>query len=118
MFTCYEIRSFHNKNRDIYAGQRTGFKLPTLCLIKSTSKTIFLEVHRANHKFSLWLRKETLTLDSNKPDSQISRSVGWTRMQSQSCRFVSAVAAALNNTTTSYHIELKDLRTFLRHKLA
>jgi len=39
-------------------------------------------------------------------------------MQSQSCRFVSAVAAALNNTTTSYHIEMKDLRTLLKHKLA
>jgi len=101
-----------------YAGQRTGFKLPTLCLIESTNKTIFLEVHRANHRFSLWLWKEILTLDSNKPDPQISRSVGWTHMQSQSCRFVSAVAAALNNTTTSYYIELKDLRTLLKHKLA
>ena len=59
-----------------------------------------------------------LSLDSNKADPQISRSVGWTRMQSQSCRFVSAVAAALNNTTTSYNIELEDLRTLLTHKLA
>ena len=49
---------------------------------------------------------------------KISRSVGWTCMQRQSCRFVSVVAAALKNTTTSYHIELKDLRTLLRHKLA
>ena len=62
-----------------------------------------------------WLWKEILPFDSNKPDPQISRSVGWTR---QSCRFVSAVAAAVNNTTTSYHIELKDLRTLLKHTLA
>jgi len=75
-------------------------------------------VHRANHKFSLWLWKEILPFDPNKPDPLISRSVGWTSMQSQSCRFVAAVAAALNNTTTSYHIELNDLRPLLKHKLA
>ena len=80
-------------------------KLPTLCQIESSSKTIFLKVHRANQKFSLWLWKEILPFDSHKPDPQISRSVGWTRIQSQSCRFVSAIAAALNNTTISYHIE-------------
>ena len=101
-----------------YAGQRTGFKLPTLCRIERSSKTIFFEVHRANHKFSLWLWKEIRRFDSNKPEPQMSRSVGWTRMQSQSCRFVSAVVAALKNTTTSHHIELKDLRTSLKHKLA
>ena len=65
-----------------------------------------------------YLWKEIRPFDSNKPDPQISRSVGWTRMQSQSCRFVSAVAASLNNTTTSYHVELNDLRTLLKHKLA
>ena len=90
----------------------------TLCRTESSNQTIFLEVHRANHKLSLWLWKGILPFDSNKPDAQISRSVGWTRMQSHSCRFVGAVAAALNNTTTSYHIELKDLRTLLKHKLA
>ena len=94
---------------------KNRFKLPTLCRIESTSKTIFLEVHRANHKFSLWLWKEILTLDSNKPGAQISRYVVWIRIQSQSCRFVSAVDAALNNTTTFYHIELKNLRTLLKH---
>ena len=59
-----------------------ALKLPTLCRIESSSKTIFLEVHRANYKFSLWLWKEILTLDSNKLNwthSRISRSVGWTR---------------------------------------
>ena len=64
-----------------------------------------------------YLWKEIRPFDYNKPDPQISRSVGWTRMQSQSCRFVSAVATSLNNTTTSYHVELKDLRTLLKHKL-
>ena len=95
-----------------YAGQRTEFKLPTQRRIESSSKTIFLEVHWPNYNFSLWLWKEILAFDSNKPDPQISRSVGWTR------RFVSAVAAALQNKTTSYHIELKDLRTLPKHKLA
>jgi len=67
---------------------------------------------------SLWLWKEITPFDSNKPDPQFSRSVGWTRMQNQSCRIVSVVAAALNNTTTFYHIELKDFRTLLKYKLA
>ena len=98
-----------------YAGQRTGFRLPTLCGIESTSRTIFLEVLRANHQLSLWLWTEILPFDSNKPDPQISRSVGWARMQSLSCSFVAAVPAALNNSTTSYHIELNDLRTFLKN---
>ena len=51
-------------------GKEPGFKLPTLCRIESSSKTIFLEVHRANYKFSLCLWKEILTLDSNKLDPQ------------------------------------------------
>ena len=80
------------------ANQRTGFKLTTLCRIKSSSKTIFLKVHGAKRS--------------------LARSVGWTCMQSQSCCFVSVAAAALNNTTTSYHIELKDLCTLLKYKLA
>ena len=98
-----------------YAGQRIGFRLPTLCRIESTSRTIILEVHRVNHKLSLWLWTETLPFDSNKPDPQISRSVGWARVQSPSCSFLAAVPAALNNSTTSYHIELNDLRTFLKN---
>ena len=75
-------------------------------------------MHRTNHKLSLWLWKEIPHFDCNKPDPQISRSVGWIRMQSQSCRFVFVVAAALNNTTTLYHIELKDFRSLLKYKLA
>ena len=59
-------------------------------------------------KFSHWIL-------TNWTHSRIFRSVGWTR---NLLRFVSAVAAAMNNTTTSYHIELKDLRTLLKHKLA
>jgi len=72
---------------------------------KAQVKQFFSKCTGANQKFSLWLWKEILPFDSHKPDPQISRSVGWTRIQSQSCRFVSAIAAALNNTMTSYHIE-------------
>ena len=58
-------------------------------------------------KFSLLIRT-----------NQTHRFLGWTHMQSQSCHFFSAVAVALNNTTTSHHIELKDLCTLLKHTLA
>ena len=59
-------------------------------------------------KFSHWIL-------TNWTHSRISRSVAVGL--ATCCRFVSAVAAAMNNTTTSYHIELKDLRTLLKHKL-
>ena len=51
-------------------GKEPGLSCRRCVCIESTSKTIFLEVHRANHKFSLWLWKEILTLDSNKLDPQ------------------------------------------------
>ena len=86
-----------------YARQRPVFRWPMLCQIESLCKTIYVEVRWMNHKSSMW--KESLPFGSNQPDLQISRSIGWTRMQSNSYCFVGAVTTALNNTTTSHHTE-------------
>ena len=90
-----------------YAGQRREFKLLTLCQIESSSETIFLEVHRVNHKFSVWLWKEILPFDSKKTNPQISHSIGWSCMQSQSLplRFCGCCSPEQHNNFLPYWIE-------------
>ena len=87
--------------RRFFSGSRSPDRLPfskdpgLICVHwLGWNARVSLELNRENSKTCNW---------DNKLDPHISRSVGRTRMQRNSCRSIRAVAIPLNNTATSHH---------------